>query len=125
MNSEQINYNSEYHRGANCLSCSDLESQLKEALLEISSLQYINKLLYKELNNGASINTLDEWTKTTTRSQIFTLKCNRNITRRSAALQPQQPTNKFSVLAKLPDSTTRDDTTSSEGKQAMNGLTYK
>ena len=41
MNSEQLNYNSEYYSSVKCLSCSDLESQLKEALLEISSLQYI------------------------------------------------------------------------------------
>jgi len=73
------------------------------------------------------MNTLDEWTKTTTRSQISTLKCNHNITRRSAALQPPQPvpiTNKFSVLAKLLDSTTRDDATASEGKRTTDGLTY-
>ena len=42
MKYEQLNYNSEYYSSVNCLSCSDIESQLKEALLEISSLQYIN-----------------------------------------------------------------------------------
>ena len=95
-------------------------------MLEISSLQYVNKLLYKELNNGASMNTLDGWTKTATRSQISTLTCNHNITRRSAALQPPQTmpiTNKFSVLTNFSDSTTRNDATASEGKRTMDGLT--
>jgi len=72
------------------------------------------------------MNTLDEWTKTTSRSQISTLKCNRNITR-SAALQPLQPvpiTNKFSIVAKLPDSTPTNDATSSEGKRTVDALTY-
>ena len=127
MKSEQLNYNSKYFSSVKCLSCSDLESQFKEALLEISSQQYINKLLYKELNNGASMNTLDEWKKTAARSQILTLKCNHYIKRSSAALQPQQTvpiTNKFSVLKNLSDSTTRHDATASEGKRTMDGLTY-
>ena len=119
------NYNSEYYSTVKCLSCSDLESQLKEALLELSSLQYMNKLLYKELNNNASMNTLDERTKMATRSQISTLKCNRNITRRSGALQPPQRVpiiNKFSVLANFSDSTTKNDATASEGKRTIDGL---
>ena len=70
--------------------------------------------------------TLDEWTKTATRSQISTHKCNHNITRRSAALQPPQIvpiTNKVSVLTNFSDSTTRNDATASEGKRTMDGLT--
>jgi len=88
---------------------------------------YINTLLYKELNNGASMTTLDEWTKTPARSQICTLKCYCIISRRSEAPQPPQPvsiTNKFSILAKLPDSATRNEAMSSEGKRTMDGHAY-
>jgi len=73
LSDQQINYNCEYYSGANYLNCIDLESQLREALLEINSLQFINKLLYKELNNGTSMNTLDEWTRRTARSQVSAL----------------------------------------------------
>jgi len=68
-----------------------VESQLRKALLEISSLQFLNKLLYKELNNGTSMNTLDEWTRLTARSQVSTFKCIHNNSRRSEALQSSQP----------------------------------
>ena len=85
LSDQQINYNCEYYSGANCLNCIDLETKLREVLLEISSLQFINKLLYKELNNGTSMNTLDEWTKPTARSQVSTFKCNHDNSRRSEA----------------------------------------
>lgn len=98
----QINRKSEYYSSANCLNCVDLENLLKEAHLEISSLQYINKLLYKELNKGASTNTESEWTRTTSRPHISTP--NHNCTVNPGALQPPQPiytTNRFSILEKL------------------------
>ena len=110
---EQINYNCAYYSGGNCLSCIDLESQLREAFLKISSLQFINELLYKELNNGTSMNTLDEWTRPTARSEVSTFKCNHDNSTRSEALQSSHPvsvTNRVSVLAKLPDPTTRNET---------------
>jgi hypothetical protein len=49
--SEQFGDTCELYKSGKCLHCVDLESQLREALLEISSLQFINKLLYKELRN--------------------------------------------------------------------------
>jgi len=49
----QKNSDSDYYSRVNCPSCSELEYPLKEANIELSSLQYINKLLYKELNYGA------------------------------------------------------------------------
>lgn len=57
LSSEQISYNCECYNGDQCLSCIDLESQLKEAFVEINYSQFINKLLYKKLNNGTSMNT--------------------------------------------------------------------
>jgi hypothetical protein len=127
LSSEQINYNYEHYSGANCLSCIDLESRLREALLEISSRQYINKLPYKELNNGASMNALGEWKRTTSRSQVSSFKCNHNTSRRSEALQSSQPvpiTNRFSVLTKLPDPTISNEATSLEGRRAIDGHNY-
>jgi hypothetical protein len=49
----------EYYNGSNCPNCNELESELREAFLEISSLQFINSLLYKELNNNIVRNTLN------------------------------------------------------------------
>jgi hypothetical protein len=48
--SEQVSYKQYLHYVQKCFSCVDLESQLKEVHLEISSSQFIIKLLYKELN---------------------------------------------------------------------------
>jgi len=71
LSSEQISYNCEYYNSDKCLSCIVLESQFREALLKISFLQFINKLLYTELNNRATMNTFDEWTRPTARSQVL------------------------------------------------------
>ena len=89
-------------------------------------MQFINELLYKELNSGTSMNTLDEWTRPTARSQVSTFKCNHDNSRRSEALHSSQPvsvTNRFSVLAKLPDPTTRNEETPPEGRP-VDGSSY-
>jgi len=102
LSSEQISHNCEYYISDKCLSSIVQESQFREALLEISSLQFIKKLLYKELNNRTTRNTFDEWTKPTAMSQVVsTFKCNQNNSKISEALQSSQPlsvTNRFSVL---------------------------
>jgi hypothetical protein len=91
LSSEQISYNCEYYNSDKCLSCVDLESQLTEVLLEVNSLQFINKLLYKELNNGTLMNTFDEWTRPTAWSQVVsTSKCNQNNSRSYEAIQSSQ-----------------------------------
>jgi hypothetical protein len=63
----------------------------------------------------------------TARSQVSTFKCNHSNSRKSEALQSSQPvpiTNRFSVLAKLPDPTTRNEANSSEGRRTIDGLNY-
>jgi len=58
------NSNSDYYSRVNCPSCSELEYLLKDANIEISSLQYIYKLLYKELHHGATTSIEREWSRT-------------------------------------------------------------
>jgi hypothetical protein len=119
----QTNCNSEYYSSVNCLNSIDLGSQLREAHLEISSLQYINKLLYKELNNGASMNTMGKWTRSTTTSQISTPNCDHHSFGKPETLQPSQlvsTTNRFSILAKLPE----NGATPSESKETIDGLSH-
>jgi hypothetical protein len=48
--SEQFNHKQAYHREYKCANCFTLENRLNEALLEISSSQFIIKFLQKELN---------------------------------------------------------------------------
>jgi hypothetical protein len=123
----QISSNSEYYSTVNFLSCIDLEHQLKEAHVEISSLQYINKLLYEELNNGASMNTAREWTRTASRSRIPTPNCNHNYIDAPVALQPSQPiytTNNFSILEKLHDPAAENEATPPESKGTVDGLNH-
>jgi hypothetical protein len=52
--SEQFRHNQARHRVYKCFDCGKLESQLKEVLLELSSSQFIIKLLYKELNEATA-----------------------------------------------------------------------
>lgn len=44
-----------YHGAYKCVNCVTLENQLKEILLELSSYQFIIKLLYKELNDPTAL----------------------------------------------------------------------
>ena len=121
----QINGKSEYYSSANCLNCVDLENLLKEARLEISSLQYINKLLYKELNKGASTNTKSEWTRTTSRPHIS--RPNHSCIVNPGALQPPQPiytTNRFSILEKLYDPAAESEATLTKNKGTIDRLNH-
>ena len=54
--------------------------------------------------------------------QVSMFKCNHNNSRRSS--QPVSVSNQFSVLAKLPEPTTRNETTSSEGRRTIDGSNY-
>jgi hypothetical protein len=65
-----INRYSDCYNCVYCPSCIELESRLKEANLQISSLQYSNKLLYKELNNEATTNLGSEWIMTAVRTHL-------------------------------------------------------
>ena len=72
------------------------------------------------------MNNLDEWTRRTARSQVCTFKCNHDNSTRSEALQSSHPvsvTNRFSVFAKLPDPTTRNEETPPEGRR-IDGSNY-
>jgi hypothetical protein len=80
-----------------------------------------------ELNNGASLNTMDKWTRSTTRSQISTPNCDHNSFGKPETLQPSQlvpTTNRFSILAKLPDPTAEIGGTPSESKGTIDGLNH-
>jgi hypothetical protein len=125
-NSVQLNRNSEYYSSFNCISCINLKNQLREAHLEISSLQYINQLLYKELNNGVLVNTVGEWTR-----RLLDRKCShRNITTTTLDnLKPYGQHNqyqllRFLILARLPDPVAENNATSSESKGTINGLNH-
>jgi hypothetical protein len=83
--------------------------------LEISSLQFINILLYKELNNNNNIvrNTLNEETGPTQKYQISTVRDNRGNARRYENHQSTLPVataNRFSALTNLLDTTPRNET---------------
>ena len=93
---------SDYYNSVNCPGCSELKLLLKEAYLEISSLQYINKLLYKELHNETSTNTGSEWTRMGSRSHIpssngFNKAQGNPGTPQT--LEPVHTTNRYSLLA--------------------------
>ena len=102
---EQIDRNCEYYNNVKYPSYSELEHMLEEANLEISSLQYINKLLYKEINNGASMSIENEWARETSGTQITTSNWKQNSylgnPRTQLAPQPIHTTNRYSILAEL------------------------
>jgi hypothetical protein len=49
-----FNYDTSVHYDYKCLNCAESERQLNEMYLELSSLQFIVKLLYKEINSNIS-----------------------------------------------------------------------
>jgi len=124
---EQINRNSDYYSSVKCLSCIELEHLLKEANKEISSLQYINEWLYKELNNGATTNIECEWARTAPRAQISTSNWNQNSyigkPRTQPTPQPVRTTNRYSILAELHDPAAEHEANPRGGKGTRNGPT--
>jgi hypothetical protein len=117
---EQFRHNQAHHRVHKCLNCVKLESQLKEAFLELSSSQFIVKLLYKELNEATAKHTTvrsaitengvcEESVVPTTWSKVASkYSCGKNESANSEMLQTWQPvpvTYTYSVLSNLPECT--------------------
>ena len=100
---QKKNSSSDYYSRVYWPSCSELEYLLKEANKELSSLQYINKLLYKELNHGATTSIEREWSRTAPRAQLSTSNWNQNNypgnSRTQLTPQPICTTNRYSILA--------------------------
>jgi len=121
------NSNSDYYSRVNCPSCSELEYLLKDANIEISSLQYINKLLYKELNHGATTSIEREWSRKAPRAQLSTSNWNQNnypgnsITHPTP--QPIRTTNRYLILAEQHDPAVEHVVNPRDSKGTRNGLT--
>ena len=129
---EQFCHNQAYHRVHKCFNCVKLESQLKEAFLELSSSQFIIKLLYKELNEATAKHTsvrsaitengvCEESVVATTWSKVASkYSCGKNESVNSEMLQTWQPvpvTNRYSVLSNLPESTIEDEAVPSRSEK--------
>jgi hypothetical protein len=132
--SERFGGNYELYKSGKCLHCVNLESQLREALLEIGSLQFINKLLYKELrnettrnepvtNNAAEDGVCEDLTGTIAWSQVAsTYKRNSKNLRCTDILQPRKSlptTNRFSTLTELPEPLTSSEANFVTGKRTI------
>jgi hypothetical protein len=118
--SVQFPHNQSYLSEYTCCNCVKLESRLKEVLLELSTAQLINKLLYKELsavstNHASASNAFTEeegyggptefaaWTKVTSKHP-YSVSKHRN----SEVLQTLEPvsvSNRYSALSNLREST--------------------
>jgi hypothetical protein len=73
------------------------------------------------------MNTMGEWTRMTARSQMSTPNYNHNYFGKLEALQPSQPvpaTNRFLILARLPDPMVKNKATSFESKRTIDVLNH-
>jgi hypothetical protein len=123
----QKNSNSDYYSRVNCPTCSEFEYLLKEANVQLSSLQYINKLLYKELNHGETTSIESEWSRTAPWAQLSTSNWNQNNYPGNSTTQltpqPIRTTNTFSILAEQHDAAVEHEANPRDSKGTRNRLT--
>jgi hypothetical protein len=126
----RISDNKANHRDCKCVNCAALESQLKDALLELSSSQFIIKLLYKELSEVQDpavprAHTVNEVSNATAASSTWSKATPINFYDKddpvnTNSLDPwplPQSSNRFSVLSHIPEpSKTGEESIPSKGE---------
>jgi hypothetical protein len=134
---KHFGYGQACHRVYACDNCISLESQLKEALQELSSSKFIIKLLYKEPNDASAIQ------KSVRDASIVSGVCEELVLPiawpkvaskysggekeavNSELLHSRQPipvSNRYSVLTYLPESTIGEDEMASLGSGRVTQL---
>jgi hypothetical protein len=135
--SKQFGYGQAYHGVYKCDNCVSLESQLKEALQDLSSSKFIIKLLYKKLNDATVIQksvhdasvvngVCEELVLPITWSKVASkYSGGEKEAVNSELLHSQRPipvSNRYSVLTYLPESTIGEDEMASLGSGRVTQL---
>jgi hypothetical protein len=135
--SEQFSHDQAYHGACRCDNCVTLESQLKEVLLELSSSEFVIKLIYKELNDALAVykpvrdaivgnGDCEKSALPTARSEVASkYSGGKNESVNSELLHSRRPIlvpNKYAVLTDFPESTIGEDEIASLRREEVTQL---